>query len=346
MLRPYTRPMAKGLFSAILVMAGLLLCACGPHGDVVIIYTSVDQVYSEPILARFEEETGIEVRAVYDVEAAKTTGLVNRLIAERANPQADVFWNGEFAQTVQLAEQGVLAPYRSPNAEAIPPAYKDSDGAWTGFGGRVRVLLANTDLVAGETMPDSIHDLADPARSGDRLGIAYPLFGTTATQAAALYAYWGPQRGHAYFKSLAERGVRVVDGNSVVRDMVVDGRLDFGLTDTDDACTAVEKGAPVRIIVPDQGPGEMGTMVIPNTVALIAGGPSPDAGKRLIDYLLSEAVAAEMVAAGWSHVALGSEETLPNCLAGGAIRGMDVPLADVVAHMEEARTDMTEIFVR
>lgn len=324
----------------------LLTAACIADRDAVVVYSSVDQVFSEPILTRFEEVSGIEVRAVYDVEAAKTTGLVTRLIAERDNPQADVFWNGEFAQTVRLAEEGVLASYRPANAEAVPPAYRDPDGAWTGFGGRGRVLLVNTDLVADAAMPRSIHDLADPARPGDRIGIAYPLFGTTATHAAALYAHWGPEAARDYFASLAESGVRVVDGNSVVRDMVVDGRLDVGLTDTDDACTAVENGAPVRIVIPDQGRGEIGTLIIPNTVALIAGGPNPDPGKRLIDFLLSEAVAAAMIESGWSHVVLGSSETTPACLEGVAIRGMDVPLADVVAHMEAARTDMTEIFVR
>jgi len=58
----------------------------------VVVYTSVDQVYSEPVIRAFEKRTGILVLPVYDVEASKTTGLVNRLIAERGRPQADVFW--------------------------------------------------------------------------------------------------------------------------------------------------------------------------------------------------------------------------------------------------------------
>lgn len=331
---------------AALLITAVMLAACRPRGEAVIIYTSVDQLFSEPILDRFEEETGVEVRAVYDVEAAKTTGLVNRLIAEKSNPQADVFWNGEFAQTIALTEQGVLAPYHSPNAATSPSAYRDPNGYWTGFAGRARVILVNTDLVSENAMPSSIHDFLDPAWPSGQLGIAYPLFGTTATQAAALYAHWGPVEGRAYFEALADRAIRVVDGNSVVRDMVADGRLAFGLTDTDDACTAVEDGAPVRIIVPDQGPDEMGTLVIPNTVALVSGGPNPEAGRRLIDYLLSEAVAQALIDSGWSHVALGSAETTPACLQGAAIRGMNVALADVVTQMVPAKTDMTDLFVR
>src|SRR6476661_7022367 len=50
--------------------------------------------------------TGIIVRPVYDNEAAKTVGLVNRLIAEKNNPQCDVFWNNEELRTHQLAHDG------------------------------------------------------------------------------------------------------------------------------------------------------------------------------------------------------------------------------------------------
>jgi iron(III) transport system substrate-binding protein len=339
------RRAATGL--VFLLFLNTALIACRATKEQVVIYTSVDQVFSEPILERFEDETGIEVLAVYDVEAAKTTGLVNRLIAEKSNPQADVFWNGEVAQTLILKEEGVLEPYASPNAADILAAHRDPEDHWVGFAGRARVLLANTDLVAPEAMPDSIQDMLDPAWSGDQLGIAYPLFGTTATHAAALYAHWGPEKGRAYFEALAARDVRVVDGNSVVRDMVADGRMAYGLTDTDDACTAVENGAPVRIIIPDQGPGQMGTLIVPNTVALIAGGPNPENGRALIDYLVSDEVSEAMIDSGWSHVALsGNTANTADCLPTASIQGMDVALTQVYELIEPAKSDMLTIFVR
>src|SRR5262249_12868641 len=61
----------------------------------VVVYVSHDEVFSEPILKDFERETGIRVRAVYDTEETKSTGAMNRLIAERNNPQADVYWANE-----------------------------------------------------------------------------------------------------------------------------------------------------------------------------------------------------------------------------------------------------------
>ncbi|MDD1695423.1 MAG: hypothetical protein LUQ54_00860, partial [Methanoregula sp.] len=99
----------------------------------VVIYTSVDQVYSEPVFREFENRTGIHVSPVYDVEAAKTTGLVNRLIAEKSHPQADVFWSGEIVQTMLLEREGVLGRYDSPAAADIPLQLRSPNGSWTGF---------------------------------------------------------------------------------------------------------------------------------------------------------------------------------------------------------------------
>ena len=79
---------------SMVLLSIMLLPGCQPDNTKkIVVYTSVDQVFSEPILKLFENETGIRVMPVYDVEAAKTTGLVNRLITEKNHPQADVFWN-------------------------------------------------------------------------------------------------------------------------------------------------------------------------------------------------------------------------------------------------------------
>ena len=137
------------LFIAIIVTSLTMLSGCSENSSQrqVIVYTSVDQVFSEPILKEFERQTGIKVLPVYDVEAAKTTGLVNRLIAESARPKADVFWSNEYAQMIILKEKGVLATYNSASAEDIPEQYRDLEYYWTGFAGRARVIIVNTELV-------------------------------------------------------------------------------------------------------------------------------------------------------------------------------------------------------
>jgi iron(III) transport system substrate-binding protein len=333
------------LFISLVLIGATLLIACKPQNSKeIIVYTSVDQVFSEPIFNEFENETGIRVLPVYDVEAAKTTGLVNRLITEKNRPQADVFWNGEFVQTILLKEDGVLAPYASPNAGDIPEKYVDPDGYWTGFAGRARVLLVNTALVAPANYPRSMFDLLDDKWPAKEIGIAYPVFGSTATEAAAMYATLGPEQGRDFYQKLHDRGVTVVDGISVIRSMVASGQLMMGLVDTDDACGAISEGSPVAMDF--LGQDDIGTLIIPNTVALIAGAHHPEEAKEFIDFLLSQKVANLLVESGWSHVPLRPVDVQSNCLINPNIKGMRVSLTDVYKQLSLSQKDLAEIYIK
>ncbi|RNC29298.1 MAG: Fe(3+)-binding periplasmic protein [Candidatus Dichloromethanomonas elyunquensis] len=319
-------------------------CGNGNTEKMVVVYTSVDQEFAEPILKKFESSTGIKVMPVYDVEAAKTTGLVNRLISEKSKPQADVFWNSEFMQTLLLKEQGVLAAYQSPAAADLPQEYRDKDHQWIAFGGRVHVLIYNTNLVPADQVPKSIYDLTGNKYGGSKAAIAYPMFGTSATHAAAMYALLGPDKAKAYFTDLKAGKVQIVDGNSVVRDLVAQGQLAMGLTDSDDALGAIEKGSPVKVVIPDQD--GIGALVTPNTVALISGAPHADTAKKLMDYLASKEVEEELMKIGFSQVSTRSLSTSISLFPQGQIQRMKVDFPSVYSQQENVKKDLTEIFVR
>jgi iron(III) transport system substrate-binding protein len=279
------------------VLFGVALLACGgedAHRDserAVTVYVSTDRVFSEPVLREYERESGVRVSAVYDTEETKSTGLANRLIAEKARPQADVFWSNEPVRTLVLKSRGVLAPYRSPSADGIPKTLIDPEGYWTGFSARIRVIAYNTTLVEPQDAPRSVFELADPKWRG-QVAIADPRFGSTSFHVAALYAVAGDERMDDFFRRLRANEVRVAPGNSVVRDMVARGEVKVGLTDTDDVNVALEDGQPIDMILPDEG--GLGVPVMPNMVSMVANGPSPEEGRRLIDYLLSPQVEAQL----------------------------------------------------
>jgi iron(III) transport system substrate-binding protein len=317
----------------------------GQSGEVVV-YTSVDQVFAEPVFRAFEAKTGLMVRAVYDAEAAKTTGLVNRLIAEKSRPRADVWWSGEVVQTLKLAEQAVLAPYSSPSALSLPASLRDPATMWTGFGGRARVFLYNT--TSKVPAPSSLGDLVTLPVGTDprRVAMANPVFGTAATQAAILYAAWSPTKGRAYYEAIVRNGVTVVEGNGDVRDKVVSGELDWGLTDTDDALGAIEKDASVRVIVPDQNDvGDFGgALVMPNTVGLVAGGPNTANGKLLVDYLLSAENEQALVRESWIQF---PARGVPDArFDAGTVRFAPVDWQEAFSRLDESAADMKEIFLR
>ena len=330
----------------VLVFWGLLIAVgCGgPKTDEVVVYTALDEMYSRPILEAFEKAAGIRVRAVYDTEASKTTGLRTRLVAERDRPRADVFWNNEVAQTILLKNEGILEPYRSPAAQGIPEAFRDKDGYWTGFAARGRVIIYNTDLVAQP--PTSIQDFLKPEWKG-KAAIGKPLFGTTATHAAALFAAWGEERAKVFFRALLANEVAVLEGNATVRDRVAAGDYAFGLTDTDDANGAIEDGLPARWLFPDQGADQMGTLIIPNTVALIKGAPHPDAARKLIDYLLSPEVEAQLAAMRSVQIPLNPAVKAPEGVPRlSEVKTMPIGFEAVAAQMPAAIAFAKEEFIR
>src|SRR5499433_4390254 len=114
-----------------LALLSLFGCRAGRQPTVTV-DVSEDQVFSEPILKDFERETGIKVNAVFDTEEAKSTGVMNRLLAEKNNPQADVYWANEPVRADVLRQQGISAEFRPENAKEIPDQFKDPQGFWTG----------------------------------------------------------------------------------------------------------------------------------------------------------------------------------------------------------------------
>ncbi len=275
------RQACRPLLLLMLMLASMAAVSClRSSNPVAVVYVSVDQQLAEPILAIFERDTGIEVRAVYDVEATKTVGLVERLRAEAEAPVADVFWNSEVVRTVVLARAGVLARLKPSD---LPSAYRGEGDLWAGQALRARVV-AFPEHASAET-PRSLAGVAD---QGSKAAIAYPLFGTTSTHVSALWQVWGAERTKMWLRRIHDSGVQIVDGNSTARDYVLSRKADLALTDTDDVAVSRTRDEAIEMAWADADGS--GTLLIPSTVALVKGGPNPETAQRLVEFLLSEKV--------------------------------------------------------
>src|SRR5438445_9248795 len=191
-------------FFAILALVAILTSCRATSSKTVVVYVSEDQVFSEPILQDFERDTGIAMKSVFDTEESKSTGVMNRLIAEKDNPQADVYWANEPVRADALKQRGVSIPYVSPSADGIANQFKDPDHYWTGFSARARLLLVNA---RSTIKPASVMAYTDPLAKG-RAAIANPLFGTTTDYVAALFAIWGDDRARTFMNDLKRSGVK------------------------------------------------------------------------------------------------------------------------------------------
>jgi iron(III) transport system substrate-binding protein len=323
-------------FVAALVASG---CQAGNKSAEVVAYTSVDQVFSEPIFRHCQDRAGVSVRGVFDTEETKSTGVLNRLIAESSRPQADVFWSGDPVRPFMLIERGFVQPYASPEAGALPQTLRAPDGWWTGFAARARVFLVNNTLVPDSDTPGSIRDLAN-ARWKGKAAIANPLFGTTTMHVAALFSSWGEEQSKAFFDELKTNGVRIASSNGEVKRWVASGEVAFGLTDTDDANEAIQTGAPVRVVYPDRD--GIGTLVMPTVAVLIKGAPHSDNGKKLIDCLLSADVEQRMAETA-AHMPLRVGVPTPASVQPlSAITAMQVDYKAVAQTMEQIQPWLRE----
>ena len=208
---------------------------------------------------------------------------------------------------MRLQKRVLLAAYAPSPAGDYPDPFQDPNHEWHGFAARARILIVNTRLDRAD-YPTSIRDLADPRWKG-RVGIAKPLFGTTATHAAVLFHQWDQETAESFFSAVKENA-KVMSGNKQVALAVARGQLDWGITDTDDAMIEKEKGMPIEIVYPDQPTSDatadqaLGTLFIPNTLAVIKNGPNPKAAEQLIEFLLRPEIELQLAAGPSAQIPL------------------------------------------
>ena len=263
------------LFTILLV---LCLCSCGDRNTGLTVYCAHDAVYSQEILNAFSAETGIAVTAVFDTEATKSLGLIERIRREKTSPQCDVFWNNELLGTVQLQQEGLLQPYQGTGYARMPAHAKEPAGHWVGFGARMRVVMVNTERSSHTAASTLDGDLS-------QFAMAKPLYGTTLTHYAALWRELGAELPALHADRLA-RELNILNGNGAVKQAVAIGAVEWGWSDTDDYFLAVDSGMPVTAFPARLPSGK--TIAIPNTVAIIAGTAHSAEARQLVNYLLSQ----------------------------------------------------------
>jgi len=306
------------LISGILIYTILILPSCKNLNQVVV-YTSVDQVFSEPVLMAFENKTGIKVKAVYDTEEAKSTGVLNRLLSEKDNPRCDVFWSGDPMRADVLRQKDISETYHAQNADGINSVFIEKNYNWIGFSSRARVLLINTRLVKEDDVPESILNLTEEKYRG-KVAIANPLFGTTSFHIAGLFVELGDENATRFMNDLKRNDIVIATSNGDVKKKVSDGEVSMGMTDSDDGNEAIKEGLPVKMVFLDQS--GIGNLIVPNTVSLIRNSPNNENGKKMIEYLLS-AESERMLAESCAQMPLHKGIQLP----------ANVPLLDDIKPM-------------
>lgn len=291
----------------------------------VVLCTSLREAAVRPVLRPFEQRCGVLVDVVHSPRPTREQAA-DALQAMRA-AGGDVWWCQESMSTDALKRVGAFAVISPAPAGAadVPAAFRDADGAWYGFAPRARVLVVNTARLPLAERPRSMWDLLDERFRG-QVGLTRPGNGTSLLHLLALDAGLGADACERFVGGLFANDCVVAPSDRRLAEMVGEGAVLVGMTDSSDFLGARAKGLPIDCVYPDQE--GVGTLLVPHTAALLATAPSPELGRQLLEYLLSPEGEAVMVAQDQGQLPLRrATPTPPGVPSPAALRRMVVDLS-------------------
>lgn len=203
--------------------AALAVAACGGDDpDTLIIYSGRSEALVEPIIQRFEDETGIDV----DVRYGGTAELAATILEEGGNSPADVFFAQDAGALGLLSNEGKLATLPDDALDRVPSGFRSSVGDWVGVSGRVRVVAYNVANVDPADLPDSILGFTDPKWEG-RIGWP-PTNASFQSFVTGLRALKGEEAAKAWLEGIKANGVSEYSKNSTTLQAVASGEVDVG----------------------------------------------------------------------------------------------------------------------
>lgn len=254
-----------------------------PTGKLVL-YTSRAESLIKPVMDAFTKANpGTEITLLTGANGE----LAAKLLEERNKPRADLFINTDLLNMASLASEGVFSPNQSQSIAAVPATYRADDGTWTSLTLRARVIMYNTNLVKPEELPKSVLDLTDPKWKG-QVGSSNSTNGAMQAQIVAIRHLLGEQKAEEFVRGLVANETEFFGGHTDVRKAVGAGELKLGLVNHYYYQLSKAEGAPVGIVYPDQGEGQMGLVVNSTNAGIIKGGPNPALAQSFVDYLLTQ----------------------------------------------------------
>ncbi|EZH67437.1 ABC transporter substrate-binding protein [Bacillaceae bacterium JMAK1] len=318
----------------------VFLSACG-SGDseddvgTITLYSPETPDMSAELAEAFEEEYGGTV----NVEYAGTNVLVNQMLAEQDNPQADVWYGGGgFMPFESAVEMGILEAFQ-PEAASDWEVYENDikmrheDWMYTGIELFALGFSYNPELVSEDELPQTWDDLLDPRWEGE-IQMPNPAASGTATLLvlSQLLAK-GEEEGWEYFDQLVQQMSAMPDSGLAPTQAAASGEASIGIGFDFMAYQMKERGESIDFHVPESTP------VLVNPATLIANGPNPEGGQKFIEFLLSEK--GQQIKADWGHIPLHPDVESQTPLNAEALKdhAMELDVDWIIENYDDARNE-------
>jgi iron(III) transport system substrate-binding protein len=251
-------------------------------GELVVYSTRAEALFNVVLEAFNAQYPNVKVTVV----RGSNGELAAKLLEEQGSPQADVLVNSDTLTMEDLAKQGLFEPNDSELIQQVPAEYRADDGSWVALTLRGRVIMYNTDLVSEEDAPKSILSLTDPQWKG-QVGSADSTNGAMMGHIVAMERLVGTEQTTEFVNGLVANETQFFGSHTDVRKAVGAGELKLGFVNHYYYYLSKAEGAPVGIIWPDQGEGEMGLVVNSTNIGIVKGSQDVELAKVFVDFMLS-----------------------------------------------------------
>jgi iron(III) transport system substrate-binding protein len=257
-----------------------LIDAAKKEGRVVWYTTLVIDQFVRPAAEIFEKKYGIKVDYVRTTSNEVQLRVMNEGRAERV--QADVA--DSVGQSSALRDENMLARWTPDLAKTMAPQFVDREGRWIGVTMFVLTPGFNTQLAPRGTEPKTYDDLLDPKWKGKIAVASIPVPASAPGFVGVVLAHMGEDKGMDYLRKLAKQDivdVGIAAGRPIV-DQLIAGEHAIALQIFHHhAAISAAQGAPVGWIPMQPAFANL------QTSSLLEKAPHPNAGKLLVDFLVS-----------------------------------------------------------
>ncbi|MEX0773720.1 MAG: iron ABC transporter substrate-binding protein [Balneolales bacterium] len=245
------------------------------------IYSGRSKALVEPLIQRFEDETGITVRVRY----GGTTQLAMALLEEGDRSPADLFWAQDAGALGAVNAENLFEDLPQSTLETLPPQYRGQDGKWIATSGRARVLAYSTSRVDKAQLPKSVFDL-DAPQWEDRIGWA-PGNGSFQSFLTAMRKINGDAQTLEWLQEIKNSGVENYSNNTSIVQAIAAGEIDMGLVNHYYLYRFLENDPDFPVDQIFFEAGDVGNLVNVSGIGLLNSAANKDTAIQFIDFLLS-----------------------------------------------------------
>ncbi len=291
------------------------------------VYSGRSKKIMEPLFKKFQQTSGIEVKAVYD---KKTWALAERIAKEGKKTEADVFLGQDPGYIGALANKGHLAQLPKPILELVSKDHRGAGGFWVGTSGRARVLVYNPDKIKASDLPETLEQLADSKWKG-RIGWA-PSNASFQAHISTLRKVWGEEKTSAWLKKMSAIDMQVYPKNSPQVKGVANGEIEIGWVNHYYLHRALATNPQLKAKnYSFRKADDAGNLMMLSGVGITKHSQRKGAATKLVNFLLSQEAQNHFAQKVFEYPTVDGIKLHPNVppIAEGALAGDKAALADV-----------------